>query len=378
MSAPVRVQTMPCFNTTALKHRQQGFNLRARSSQRSGERTPTEATSLAVTLLGAPCFSFGWGGRVRLVSAARGLRAAYTSVKWTPAYRWSARVFRELSAARVALCQPERVVVDKELDNWPPESVRHLQPVDAIVGTPGPNQSVLVRFADPQTTAFRAVVKIMVSCHPDAIQRVEAESSAIQDPLLADLVVRHWETGIVAGQHYLVTEYVAGRPVWGWRRGLAIANRALAFQSTGTATVAVQEHPWVQRALHAVPGLNRDCMVGRFPISRTHGDLVPWNILVKPGRQTMLIDWEFSESAGVGGVDLAHFVLATQQLLKRRAPRIAVRQGLVALQRAAGYSAAEARTLMALASASVLMRERNAAQDASTAFWTSVIAHCQG
>ena len=341
------------------------------------ERIADDAVVLAAVLLGVPCFPVSWGGRTRLLSGALGPRSRYSSVKWAPAYLWSAHLVRELSAVRAALQKPERVVVDGSLEDWPPESVRHIRPFDAIVGTPGPTQSVLVRFADPKHTKPQAVVKVMVSRAPNAAERISAESEAIQDPVLEGLVARHWETGVAAGHHYLVTEFVGGGSVSSGRRGLGTATDTLAFQTSATNIVDIQEHPWVRRALQRLPWLSRARLVGRFPMTRTHGDFAPWNILVRPDRELTLIDWEFSEPDGVAGVDLAHYVLVTQQLLKRRDPLSATRSGTAELERVGGYSAEDARVLMALAAASVLMRESDAGREDTGVFWKGVIEHCR-
>jgi hypothetical protein len=336
-----------------------------------------EGVSLAMAFLGVPCFPVSWAGRIRLVSAATGPRSRYASVKWTPAYRWSARVVRELSAVRAALHKPDPVTLDGGLDNWPPESVRHLRPFDAIVGTPGPTQSVLVRFADPKSGKPLAVVKVMVSRTPHAAERIAAESKAIQDPALEGLVPLHWETGVVARHHYLVTEFVTGQSIAAGRQGMRVALDALAFQANAKESADARDHSWVQRALKRVPWLSPDRLAGRFSIGRMHGDFAPWNILVRR-RSLTLIDWEFSEPDGVVGVDLAHYVLVTQQLLKRRDPLSATRKGTAELQRVRGYSAETARTLMALAAASVLMREPDAGRDDTGSFWKCVIEHCEG
>ena len=335
------------------------------------------AITLAGALMGGPCFTVNWAGRTRLISGATAPRSRYLSVKWAPAYRWSARLVRELIAVRTALHTPERMAWGVDVGGWPPESVHHLRPFDAIVGTPGPSQSVLVRFVEPGTNKPRAVAKVMVSREPHAAERIAVESAAIQDAVLNGLVPRHWETGVAGGHHYLVTEFVAGGPVPSARRGLAAAVGALAFQTSGTSIVDIQEHPWVRRALQRLPWLSRARLVGRFPMTRTHGDFAPWNILVRPDRELTLIDWEFSEPDGVAGVDLAHYVLVTQQLLKRRDPLSATRSGTAELQRVGGYSAEDARVLMALAAVSVLMREPDSGREDTGVFWKGVIEHCR-
>ena len=334
-------------------------------------------TTVAMSLLGSPCFPVSWGSRIRLLSTASSARSRYTSVKWVPAYRWNAQLFREYSAIRAALRAPSMSAPMDAMSDWPPKSVRHLQPVDAIVGTPGPTQSVLVRFVEPKNGRPRAVAKVMVSRDSHAAERIAAESKAIQDPVLDGVVPRHWETGVIDGHHYLMTEFVAGPSLSPGQRGMMTALDTLAFQSSGTEVVSIHEHPWVQRALKRIPWLRRERMIGQFSIARTHGDFAPWNILVRPDRKLTLIDWEFSEPDGVAGVDLAHYVLVTQHLLKRRKPSRAIETGAEDLRHFAGYTVKEARTLMTLAGASVLMRESNVTPENADAFWAEVIEHCQ-
>ena len=336
-----------------------------------------EGVVLAMNLLCAPCFPVKWGGRTRLLSAASSARSRYTSVKWAPAYRWNAQLFREYSAIRAALRAPSMSALMDAMSDWPPKSVRHLQPVDAIVGTPGPTQSVLVRFVEPKNGRPRAVAKVMVSRDSHAAEQIAAESRAIQDPVLDGVVPRHWETGVIDGHHYLMTEFVAGPSLSPGQRGMMTALDTLAFQSSGTEVVSIHEHPWVQRALKRIPWLRRERLIGQFPIARTHGDFAPWNILVRPDWKLTLIDWEFSEPDGVAGVDLAHYVLVTQHLLKRRKPLRAIQTGVGDLRHFAGYTVDETRTLMALAGASVLMRESNVTPENANAFWAEVIKHCQ-
>ena len=331
---------------------------------------------LAKTLLGAPCFPVKWGGRTRLLSAASSACSRYTSVKWTPAYRWNARLFRECSAIRAALHAPDMCAPMAPINNWPPKSVQHRQPLDAIVGTPGPTQSILVRYVEPSNGRPCAVVKVMVSRDAYASERIEAESNAIQDPRVSGLVPRHRESGVVEGHHYLVTEFVSGPSILP-RRGIHAAVVALGFQKRNSETVEIQEHPWVQRALQRVPWLRKERLVGRFAVTRTHGDFAPWNILKQRGGDLALIDWEFSESDGVAGLDLAHYLLATKQLLGRQDPRTAVQTTATELRDLEGCNSDEARTLMALAAASVLMRDPHLEPENANHFWCRVIELCQ-
>ena len=335
-----------------------------------------ESVSLAMILLGAPFFPIRWGGRIRLLSAAPTARSRYTSVKWTPATRWNARLFREFSAIRSALHAPERMAQTGGVSDWPPKSVRHLRPLDAIVGTPSPTQSVLVRFVEPKNGRPRAVAKVMVSRDSHAAERIAAESKATRDPVLDGVVPRHWETGVIDGHHYLITEFVAGPSLSPSQRGMMTALDTLAFQSSGTEVVSIHEHPWVQRVLKRIPWLRRERLIGQFPIARTHGDFAPWNILVRPDWKLTLIDWEFSEPDGVAGVDLAHYLLVTKQLLGRQDPRTAVQSTSAELRDLEGCTSDEARTVMALAAASVLIREPNENNKASHHFWREVIKYC--
>jgi hypothetical protein len=296
-------------------------------------------------------------------------------VKWAPAYRWNARLFREFIAIRTALHAPEQVVRQSGVDGWPPKSVRHLRSLDAIVGTPGPAQSVLVRFVEPGTESPRAVAKVMVSREPHAAERIAAESKAIQDPALDGLVPRHWEAGVIDGHHYLVTEFVTGPSITPGHRGMMAAMDTLAFQTNSTEIVEIKEHPWVLRTLERIPWLKPDRLVGRFPVTRTHGDFAPWNILVRPRKKLVLIDWEFSEADGVAGVDLAHFLLVTQHLWKHRDALSTTQIAVNELQRVGGYTVDEARTLMALAAGSLLLRQCERVFYKRNDFFRDIIRH---
>ena len=333
-------------------------------------------TTLAMTLLGSPCFPVGWGNRIRLLSTASSARSRYESVKWVPAYRWNARLFREFSAIRAAFCPPDMSAPMSNLNDWPPKPVQHCRPFDAIVGTPGPTQSVLVRYVEPSNGKPCAVAKVMVSRDAYASERIEAESNALQDPSVNGLVPRHRETGIVEGHHYLVTDFVSG-PSISPRRGIQTAAEALEFQKRNAETVEIKEHPWVQRALQRVPWLRKERLIGRFAVTRTHGDFAPWNILKQRGGDLTLIDWEFSDPDGVAGVDLAHYLLVTKQLLNRQDTRTAIQITAAELRDLEGFGSDEARTLMALAAASVLMRDPHLEPENANHFWCRVIELCQ-
>ena len=216
----------------------------------------------------------------------------------------------------------------------------------------------------------------MVSRDAYASERIEAESNALQDPSVNGLVPRHRETGIVEGHHYLVTDFVSG-PSISPRRGIQTAAEALEFQKRNAETVEIKEHPWVQRALQRVPWLRKERLIGRFAVTRTHGDFAPWNILKQRGGNLTLIDWEFSESDGVAGVDLAHYLLVTKQLLGRQDPRTAVMATAAELHNLEGFNSDEARTLMALAAASVLIRDPHLEPENANHFWCRVIELCQ-
>ena len=335
-------------------------------------------TTVAMSLLGSPCFPVSWGSRIRLLSTASSARSRYTSVKWVPAYRWNAQLFREYSAIRAALRAPSMSAPMDAMSDWPPKSVRHLQPFDAIVGTPGPTQSVLVRFVEPETGRPHAVVKMMVSREAGTAERIAAESQAIQDPKLDGLVPMHWETGVIDKHHYLVTEFVTGPSMAPGERGMMIAMNALKSKNTNSNLVDIADHPWIQRNEKRAYWLKKERLIGRFPVVRMHGDFAPWNVLVQSRKNVVLIDWEFSEDNGIGGVDLAHYLLVTQHLLKRRDPRRAIACAIRELNRIGGYSEREALTLIVLATTLVLMREPYAAFREEYIFWNKVIKFTHG
>ncbi len=48
--------------------------------------------------------------------------------------------------------------------------------------------------------------------------------------------------------------------------------------------------------------------LGEMPPAIEHRDCSPWNILITPGGEPVLLDWESAEPAGLPGLDLAYFL----------------------------------------------------------------------
>jgi glycosyltransferase involved in cell wall biosynthesis len=48
--------------------------------------------------------------------------------------------------------------------------------------------------------------------------------------------------------------------------------------------------------------------LGHLPVTVEHRDCSPWNVLIQPGGDPVLLDWESAEPAGLPGLDLVYFL----------------------------------------------------------------------
>lgn len=55
-----------------------------------------------------------------------------------------------------------------------------------------------------------------------------------------------------------------------------------------------------------------------LPVTWVHGDFAPWNIMRVGTDKVMAFDWEFSEPAGVPGVDLVHYLCSSRVYLQKK------------------------------------------------------------
>lgn len=315
------------------------------------------AVELALRLLVRPAFVAAWGGRIRMASTATSPAGRARSVGNVPAYRSSARAFRMLMAARVALLAPMRLSTSTPAD-WLPRPLAHLTPVDAIVGTPGPYQNVLVRLGDPRRGGFQAIAKVMVSTAPGTQARARTEVEALRDMSVRAIAPEVLAEGAVDGHPYLVMSFVAGRSLRASRSDLERACRALDFHVGCARTVIAQEHPWVKALQARLPGIRLDALPRELGVVRTHGDFAPWNVLLPSNGRPVVIDWEASVAEGVLHTDLAHYVLAVERFIRRRSPGRALSRAVYALGELAHVAPDDARAIVGLAAVAALLRDQ--------------------
>lgn len=87
-----------------------------------------------------------------------------------------------------------------------------------------------------------------------------------------------------------------------------------------------------------------------WPVVPLHGDFAPWNVRTD-GSRVRAIDWEFGAVDGLPYVDIAHYVLQREVLLRRRAGSVAADAALARLAEDGRLSDREALALVGLAAA---------------------------
>lgn len=314
------------------------------------------AVELARLLLGRPSFLVGWGGRPRLISAAEGPLRRAASVAAVPSYRLRAKLWRKLVAVKTALFAPDWITT-AAVGDWLPDSLVHLVPVDAIIGTPGPFQSVLIRLRNPRNGSVEAIAKVSVAMSSDALARLSVEAEAMRDVVVDAIVPAILGTGSAEGHPFLVMQFVSGRPFGASRSDFVRAHGALSYQVSRVRTVVASEHPWLDVVRERLPELDLDRLPSRLGVARTHGDYAPWNVIWTPSGRPVVIDWEASDSSGVQFSDLAHYALAVERYLRGRSPAIAAGRAMQALSQTLSLSERDARLLVGLAAVVAVLRD---------------------
>lgn len=64
-----------------------------------------------------------------------------------------------------------------------------------------------------------------------------------------------------------------------------------------------------------------------------HGDFARWNLLRTPDGGLVVLDWEWGHKDGLPGIDLVHYFLQDERLVRRLSPAQAVEKTRVALER---------------------------------------------
>ena len=333
------------------------------------------ASTLARQLLARPAFAVSWGGRTRLVSAAVDWRARARSVQAVPAYRAQARAWRKIVAAWVACLPPGFGSAEVLPMDWLPADVAHLDPVDAVIGTPGPFQAVLVRLGNRRDDyRIEAIAKILVSTSDGARARVGTEASAMRESIIHGIVPDVVGMGLVASHPFFVMRYVRGRPLGSGWQDVRRAHEAIAYQEAPVCHVPAREHPWLMGIAERFPEVQLDRLPSEVGVVRTHGDFAPWNVLRLRDGRVVLIDWEASIREGLPHTDLAHFVLACERYLRRRTAQVAARNAIRATAGLLRQPNARVGVLVALAAVARLTQEGSIGSGTGQGdYWRNVV-----
>lgn len=339
--------------------------------------TDDEAVALAAGLLGGHGLVVGWGGRVRVVAPVHGTIDRWRAAITAPAYRLSARVLRNLLAARVALTARARVEAEP-IDLTPslPTDLRRLRPASVIIGTPGMRRSLVVRLID-QHCIPRAAMKIAVAS--SASEGIRREAEALRDPVLAGRAPELLHMGEAAGRQTMITAHVSGQALRYGPQGTRAAVHFWSSADLSTPNAWATDHPWIISAAGSA-GVDLDSLASALPrrlaLTRTHGDFAPWNLLQAKRAHAIAIDWESSTADGLPASDLAHFVMASERLLRGSASNDAAAKAASTLVERFGYDRREAWTIVGLTASATAHRERTTGgRDDTARIWEESALH---
>lgn len=221
-----------------------------------------------------------------------------------------------------------------------------VQPVAALLGTPGPAQKLVVQFAD---ASGNAVGYMKFGESPAAMRRLEQEFRVLTGlpKGLGPEALKLEKIGTGVG---LFLSAVQGSPLPGRVSPCAHTITLLRRFQNGAESIPVHEHPWLQRVLRAdsaaAPWI--EMLDSRpWPVATMHGDLAPWNILDGP-YGLHCVDWEYGALDGFIGVDAAHHVLQTAFLLKDWSPEKARQKATDWLSQKMEYEPCEAEAVVRL------------------------------
>ncbi|MGE4443329.1 MAG: phosphotransferase family protein [Desulfomicrobium sp.] len=238
----------------------------------------------------------------------------------------------------------------------------NVQPVAALLGTPGPTQKLVVQFADP---SGNAVGYMKFGESPATMRRLKQEFEVLS-ALPKGMGPEALKLEKIGNGLGLFLSALQGRPLSG-RVAPSAQTMALLHKFQRSAEpIPVHDHPWMQRALITDPDA-AFCisMLDSRPWSMTiiHGDLAPWNILTSP-HGLRCIDWEYGALDGFIGVDAAHHFLQTAYLLKGWTPEKARQKTTDWLSQKMGFKLREAEAVVRL---SALMARHESLKDGHAA-----------
>ena len=183
-----------------------------------------------------------------------------------------------------------------------------------LVGNPSPDRKLIVFLLD-DWHRIAAVLKIGVT--PGGRLSVLREAEA-----LGKLERYGWAPNlrtVLPDLGAAAQEYVDGTlPNLGFRPDyldlLCRLPQSDGFLKLSDAAGAMENRlrPWADEVHKIVPDLLRRCLSSldldtAIPTMLVHGDFVPWNIRKTPKSGYVLVDWEWSDFAGLPAHDLLHF-----------------------------------------------------------------------
>ena len=183
-----------------------------------------------------------------------------------------------------------------------------------LVGTAGPTQMITVELRNPdgRIAGYGKYAEL-----PKAITRLLVEADTLRQlpPGIAPLVLRFgdWENGKL-----LLTTPVVGRKV-GPTLPPAPAVEEYLDQLPRGGSYAIREHPMIRRLVEHTPRCAAwlDPLEGSWPTVVQHGDFAPWN-LRHAEHGVVAFDWEYANTEGFPGFDLAYYWMQTQSLVESR------------------------------------------------------------
>lgn len=225
--------------------------------------------------------------------------------------------------------------------------------VAVLPGTAGPTRKTTVALADEHGT-IAAFAKIATL--PAARARLRHEHA-----LLAHLATR----GLGAApapldlddgpeRTVLVVRAVAGHPV-SWTTPPAAALRAAVGHLHHGPERPAAAHPWLVAAATEAGAAWLEALGSRtWPAALRHGDLTGAHVLAAGDGAVALVDWEYGAAEGFPWVDLAHFVLQAEALVRRSPPARGRARAVAALTGWPALGAAEADAIVRLAAFAAL------------------------
>jgi glycosyltransferase involved in cell wall biosynthesis len=185
------------------------------------------------------------------------------------------------------------------------------------------NKAVGIAFEPGKTRPAEAVKFARV---PEAEPGLEREAAVLRGPAegRANLagVPKLLGEGSRAGRLAVVQEAVAGESLLDALRPESFEATAMAVTRLLIELAAGRSHSpdwrrrlvaepldWFDEHFGVVPGAReRLDGLGDVPSACEHRDCSPWNVLLTPGGEPVLLDWESAEPAGLPGLDLVYFL----------------------------------------------------------------------